>query len=133
MHMETIKGDVQCALRRLMELNQTLPANATVFVTSDSKAVLPTIQAVLPQDARVIHNLKHGFIHTTANKHIKKAKMTEPFLDNYLLGKANALGSCWTTYAYAGHFQHSSMWPQHVIAWTHHDEHGQKSSCRVII
>ena len=80
-------------------------ADARGSTTSDSAAVLPAVKAALPPGARVVHNLRHGFMHTGAGRH-DKAKMIEPYLDNYLLGKANALGSCWTTYAIAGHFQH---------------------------
>ena len=129
MRAETIKENVRCALRRFAELNRTLPANATVFVTSDSAAVLPAVEAALPPGARVVHNLRHGFVHTTAGRH-DKAKMIEPYLDNYLLGKANALGSCWTTYGIAGHFQHPAS-QRVVVSWTHHDEHGQGSACEV--
>ena len=120
---EAIRDNVQCALEACQSREREPPS--TMFLTADTRDVLPIVQNVLPKGTRLVENIPALLIHTNSVRADDPSNfdtLAAPYLDNYMLGQSRWVGSCWTSFGRIGASRSGGGLDRldHVIVWQHH-------------
>ena len=97
----------------------------TIFLTTDDIAVVDIVRGMLPSGAVLIQEIPPEFVHTdrVANRKENFKSLATPYLDNYMLGRARIVASCFTTYGRMGIMRTSGIDGLHnVLQWQHFPE-----------